>query len=351
MRPRRARLASLATALVAAATLAPGGTRAQESGPDLVLDVEQMRATARLSTAIFHPPGRAPRLDATIPISGTCVLHPDENCVGGPGIRKLLRFDVLVHNRGTEDLVVGNPRERSDLFVYSACHRHYHFRDAALYELLDASGTVVKTGRKQGFCIEDTLPSDDGPAPPRRYDCTSQGVQVGWADWYPAVLDCQWIDVTDVPPGDYVLRVFWNPTRRMPETRLDNNEGRVPITIPAPSDAPPVVEAIHHPTATTTARTGDVLEVRWSAHDDVEVVTQEVWLTTDDGTTWQQLVGDVPGERASFRWRVPARIASPSARLKVVARDASVQRGELESAPFRIVRVPGKPLPKGDAKD
>ncbi|MEW6268198.1 MAG: lysyl oxidase family protein [Thermodesulfobacteriota bacterium] len=334
----------LALCVAVLATVASGAL-AQQNGPDLELDVGQMRSSARIVTGIYHPPGRAPQLDATIPVSGTCVLHPDENCVGGPGIRKLLRFDVLVHNRGDEDLVVGSPNERPDLFVYSACHRHYHFRDAALYELLDASGAVVKTGRKQGFCIEDTLPSSDGPAPPKRYDCKFQGVQVGWADWYPSVLDCQWIDVTDLPAGDYVLHVFWNPNRRMPETRIDNNEGSVPITIPAPSDPAPVVDEIRNPSATTTARTGQVLEVEWSAHDDAGVVTQEVWLSTDDGATWQQLVGDVPGERSSFRWLVPARVASPNARLRVVARDASVQRGELTSERFRIVRSRPKRLP------
>ncbi len=270
-------------------------------------------------------------------MSGTCVLHPDENCVGGPGIRKLLRFDVLVHNRGDQDLVIGPPDDRPDVFVYSACHRHYHFRDAALYELRDAGGTVVRRGRKQGFCLEDTLPSEASGAPPKRYDCSFQGVQVGWADWYPQILDCQWIDVTDLPPGDYQLRVVWNPNRLMPETRIDNNEGVVPVTFPAPQDAPPLVEEIRAPGVRTVAQAGRLLEVDWTARDDGGVVTQEIWLSTDDGATWQQLVGDVPGARSRTRVELPAGTESTRARVKVVARDASVQRGELVSEPFRIV--------------
>jgi len=330
----------LALCLLVATTIA-----AAADGPDLELDVGRMESSARIVTGIYHKPGRAPTLDSTVPVSGTCVLHPDENCVGGPGIRKLLRFDVLVHNRGNEDLVVGNPKERPDLFVYSGCHRHYHFRGAALYELLDQTGKLVKTGRKQGFCIEDTLPSSEGQ-PPKRYDCNNQGIQVGWADWYPSILDCQWIDITDLAPGQYVLHVFWNPNHLMRETTLDNNQGSVPITIPAPSDPAPVVERIKVPAATTTAQSGGSLDVSWTARDDGGIVTQELWLSTDDGVTWEQIVGDVPGDSARFRWRIPPRTSTTKARLKVVARDASVQSGELVSDRFRIVTARPTRLPK-----
>jgi hypothetical protein len=309
-----------------------------------------MRSSARLATGVYHKPGRAPALDSTVPVSGTCVLHPDEACVGGPGIRKLLRFDVLVHNRGNEDLTVGNPKERPDLFVYSACHRHYHFKGAARYELLDASGSLVRTGRKQGFCLEDTLPSEAGPnTPPKKYDCKNQGVQVGWADWYPAILDCQWIDVTDLEPGSYQLHVLWNPERLMPETTIADNEGTIPITIPAPSDAPPVVDELTAPVGNVRPAAGRALDVAWHAHDDGGIITQEIWLSTDDGATYQQIVGDLPPERTSHRFVVPPGSASAHARIKVVARDASVQRGERVSDAFRIEVPHAVRLPKRDA--
>ena len=318
-------------------SLAPAAYAHADDGPNLALDVERMRSSVRLSTGVFHKPGRAPLLDSTIPTSGTCVLHPDEACVGGPGIRKLLRFDVLVHNRGNEDLTVGNPKQRPDLFVYSGCHRHYHFRGAARYELLDASGGLVRTGRKQGFCLQDTIPSQLGPGtPPRRYDCTNQGVAVGWADWYPATLDCQWIDVTDVPPGDYRLHVFWNPDRLMPETTLDDNEGTVAVTIPAPTNAPPLIDAITAPGPGALAHAGRPLDVAWRARDDLRVVTQELWLSTDDGATWAQIAGDVPGDRTRYRFLVPTDATTAHARIRVVARDGSVQRAERTSDAFRI---------------
>jgi hypothetical protein len=337
-----------ALALLTAATAGDVAVRDAAAEPDLVLDVERMRSSARITTGIYHEPGRAPALDSTIPVSGTCVLHPDEDCVGGPGIRKLLRFDVLVHNRGDEDLVVGNPKLRPDLFVYSACHRHYHFRAAAVYELRDPAGNVVRTGRKQGFCIEDTLPSDvRAGAPPKRYDCQNQGIQVGWADWYPSILDCQWIDITDLPPGPYVLHVVWNPNGLMPESTLANNVGSVPVTIPAPQDAAPVVEHVSTPSG---ARSGRPVDVSWRASDDLGVVTQEIWLSTDDGATWQQIVGDLPGERTRLRFVVPVGSASEHARIKVVARDASVQRGERASEAFRITTPRPLKLPTTRAR-
>jgi hypothetical protein len=272
------------------------------------------------------------------PISGNCVLDPSEQCVGGPGIRKLLRFDVQVHNRGDEDIVIGDPRAHPDLFQYSACHGHFHFAQASLYELLNAGGDVVATGRKQGFCLEDTNPSSPATTWPRRYNCENQGIQVGYSDVYPAELDCQWIDVTDLPPGPYTLHVLWNPEGLIPESSLDNNEGFVPITIPASEDPPPVVGRITHPTASAIVPAGRAARVAWSASDDGAIASQEVWLSRDDGAIWEQLAGNLPGAARSFYWSVPLSAVSDRARIKIVARDASADKGEAVSARFRIKR-------------
>jgi lysyl oxidase len=342
LRPRSAtavgRCMAYAASLAACSALVAAATPAA-AFIDLELDGPRIARSAMIDTGVFHPPHSGPALDAIAPISGSCVLDPDEMCVGGPGIRKLLRFDVQVHNIGTEDLVIGNPADHLDLFVFSACHHHYHFKQAALYELLDETGTQVRRGRKQGFCMEDTAPSTKPAPSPPKYNCQYQGIQVGWSDLYPFFLDCQWIDITDVEPGNYQLHVVWNPAHLLPETTLDNDSATVPIVIPAPADAPPRVDSIRAPNRYSHWQAGHQVEIAWHASDDQGVVTQEVWFSADDGATYRQLVGDVPSKQSRFLWTIPLDAATDHARIKVVARDASVQPGELVSAPFTIARA------------
>lgn len=158
-----------------------------------------------------------------------------EGCVGGSGPRVLLRFDTVSANRGTADLVVGVPPpagESNALFEWSPCHGHHHVRNYASYELLDATGTVMLTARKQSFCLEDGENIQPG-VPATGYSCTDQGITRGWADVYSRFLPCQWIDVTNVQPGAYTLRIVVNPLRTLPESNYDNNTFTVPVMVPS----------------------------------------------------------------------------------------------------------------------
>uniref|UniRef100_H3C3I8 Lysyl oxidase homolog n=1 Tax=Tetraodon nigroviridis TaxID=99883 RepID=H3C3I8_TETNG len=158
----------------------------------------------------------------------------EENCLArsayGPNVRDidfrvLLRFPQKVKNQGTGDFLPVKPRYQWD---WHSCHQHYHSMDAfSNYDLLDTvTGRKVAEGHKASFCLEDT---GCDPGFRRRYACTShtQGLSPGCFDIYAANIDCQWIDITDVPPGNYVLKVTVNPNFQVLESDFTNNVVRV----------------------------------------------------------------------------------------------------------------------------
>ena len=99
--------------------------------------------------------------------------------------------------------------------------------------LLDLEGNELRTGRKVSFCLLDNIRWDRGVSPRRRYTCSSQGIQAGWGDVYDSGLAGQWIEIGDLPAGDYQLELTVNPDNILPETNYDNNVVRIPVTIPA----------------------------------------------------------------------------------------------------------------------
>jgi hypothetical protein len=166
--------------------------------PDLVMDPQRFVAQMEIVDPFFAP--------------NDCAIA--EDVVGGSGYRRLLRFDTVVMNRGNGDLVVGDRSDPNnpyhDWFVYHACHGHYHIKDFSVYELLQLDGvSPVTQGTKQGFCFEDSFKYEDG-GKSHGYDCDYQGITAGWGDWYYKQLVGQWIDITGVPEGDYIVRVTLN---------------------------------------------------------------------------------------------------------------------------------------------
>ncbi|KAK5601881.1 hypothetical protein CRENBAI_019301 [Crenichthys baileyi] len=160
----------------------------------------------------------------------------EENCLArsayAPSVRDidfrvLLRFPQKVKNQGTADFLPLKPRYQWD---WHSCHQHYHSMDAfSNYDLLDiVTGRKVAEGHKASFCLEDT---GCDPGFRRRYACTShtQGLSPGCHDTYAANIDCQWIDITDVPPGNYILQVTVNPNFHVLESDFNNNIVRCDI--------------------------------------------------------------------------------------------------------------------------
>jgi lysyl oxidase len=233
--------------------------------PDLIIDAK----TLATSWVVY---------DHTLK-DGACSLREEHL---EPGEYRLLRFTVGTPNIGTGDLYIGDPNRHWDpnhdgdgsdsdgLFENNSCHGHFHFRNYALYQLIDANGKITKA-RKNGFCMLDIKPYNDGVSPkswvyracghpalagfPNSEIPGNQGVSVGYSDEYDKWLDGQFFVLDDpnadpVPPGDYTLRIWVNPPftptlgapcpakdpqglcHNFKELNYDNNIGEISITIP-----------------------------------------------------------------------------------------------------------------------
>lgn len=168
---------------------------------------------------------------------GAAACEVTEGCTV-TGNRRLLRFDLLTPNIGEADLYFGPPTtggRPSELFEFGTCHNHWHLRGYADYRLFDMAGAEVGRGHKQSFCLLDTARymgmGADLPAS-SRYNCGNQGIHAGWYDLYGRSLDCQYVDITDVPAGTYRLRAQVNIERVVAESRYDDNEVFMTVVIP-----------------------------------------------------------------------------------------------------------------------
>jgi len=157
----------------------------------------------------------------------------DEGCVRA-GFRRILKFNTYIMNDSDLDLFIGPPgaADPSD-FEYHECHNHAHFLNFAQFALWDLNQTVqIVKGMKNGFCLEDVLRSDLTSTSPPVYTCSQQGLQAGWIDAYGSDLDCQWLDISDVPSGWYLLTIEANPAHTIVEKNYANNAVEVQIFIP-----------------------------------------------------------------------------------------------------------------------
>lgn len=192
----------------------------QRGLPDLVPDPNYVQASTYIQRAHMY--------------SLRCAA--EEKCLSstayGPettdyDVRVLLRFPQRVKNKGTADFMPNRPRHT---WEWHSCHQHYHSMDEfSHYDLLEVStGRKVAEGHKASFCLEDTT-CDFGHL--KRYACTAhtQGLSPGCYDTYNADIDCQWIDITDIKPGNYILKLQVNPKFLVLESDFTNNVVRCNI--------------------------------------------------------------------------------------------------------------------------
>jgi hypothetical protein len=158
----------------------------------------------------------------------------------------LATTQVITREDGSEE---HHPLRARLRYVHSPDHSHWHLLGFMRYAVrVPGGGRRLGRDRKTGFCLGDRYAT-----PPARAlrgkrrtpafaqtDCgrgspdlasLRQGISVGYGDDYDAHLEGQEIDVTDLPPGRYVLVHTVNPGRSLAESTYGNNTSRATIRI------------------------------------------------------------------------------------------------------------------------
>jgi hypothetical protein len=137
-------------------------------------------------------------------------------------------------------LVDGQPVGRAPIgsMEFHQEHHHWHFQQFTEYSMLDAGSGEIAVSDKQSWCLANT-DAIDLAVPNANWGafggdlfsmCGGPGalwireiLDVGWGDTYSQYVAGQAFDVTDLPNGDYYVRVHVNPTGAMFEGSTDNN--------------------------------------------------------------------------------------------------------------------------------
>jgi hypothetical protein len=179
-----------------------------------------------------------------------------------------------------------SPEHHEDILAgqveFHGVHGHYHFTSFGLSRLWSTDGSGLRRGakpvrqrktgrtipvslaasaRKVSFCLADTEidfwgKKGDGPrtyiAPDCLFPASSdgfldtyvQGITRGWGDIYDYYLPDQYIEVSGLADGDYIMETLGDPEGRLRENSESNNCTSVRIRLQGMASAAPSVRLL-----------------------------------------------------------------------------------------------------------
>lgn len=244
--PRWIRLGGLSLALVAWG-LSVGSVQAAESHtheatptPHAGVEVGSSVVELSLPDLITLPPFDLRVVD--IPSTGKRILRFSNSIANiGPGPLELVgrpgrgtdAYQVTQRLYGSHQDILAEPVIPHIRFHHD--HDHYHLDEFSRYELWSLSDSgqleeLVAVSSKVSYCVMDTEPlAATESARPGYASCfpSLQGLSPGWSDTYASHLAGQWLEITDLPPGMYLLRSIADPADHLREADDFNNEGHL----------------------------------------------------------------------------------------------------------------------------
>ena len=137
-------------------------------------------------------------------------------------------------------------RETTATMQYAADgHNHFHALDLQRIRIQNLDHETIRNSAKTGFCFLDSY-NYGSPKPSRfnseHYVCAiapnktvPMGIAINWGDIYRSTLAFQWIDITGMPSGDYLIKIIadpsWQTGGRFLESDETNNRGWARIRI------------------------------------------------------------------------------------------------------------------------
>lgn len=124
----------------------------------------------------------------------------------------------------------------------------------------------------------------------------------------------------NLPSGAMFIGVIADARKEVAEANEANNTGVAAITV---SDASAPRVTVESPNGAETVASGSTFTIKWTAVDDISVTTQDIFLSTDGGSSFNQVIASgLPGTANTFVWNVASTLSTGSARIQIVARDA-----------------------------